>query len=108
MGVVLATFLSCSDFEEINVDPTAANATQVQPEYFINSSISGAQQNPHISERIFVLYWIDAGHMSRVGTLSEGSQNDGWTSDYYKRSQTCGSGKENTECKSIAYCWKAR
>ena len=83
MGVVLVTFLSCSDFEEINVDPTAANASQVQPEYFINSSIGGAQQNPHISERIFVLYWIDAGHMSRVGTLSEGSQNDGWTSDYY-------------------------
>lgn len=83
MGVVLATFWSCSDFEEINVDPTAANENQVQIEYFINSSIGGVQQNPHISERIFVLYWIDAGHMSRIGTLSEGTPNDGWSSDYY-------------------------
>lgn len=83
MGVVLATSLSCSNFEELNVNPTAANTDQVQVEYFINSSIGGAQQNPHISERVFVLYWDDAGRMTRVGTLSEGSANDGWSSDYY-------------------------
>lgn len=83
MGVVLATSLSCSNFEELNVNPTAANTDQVQVEYFINSSIGGAQQSPHIAERVFVLYWDDAGRMTRVGTLSEGSANDGWTSDYY-------------------------
>ncbi|WP_299398832.1 SusD/RagB family nutrient-binding outer membrane lipoprotein [uncultured Gelidibacter sp.] len=83
MGGVLMAFLSCSEFEEINVNPVAANEEQVQIEYFINSSIGGAQQNPHISERVFVLYWDDAGRMTRVGTLSEGSQNDGWTSDYF-------------------------
>jgi len=83
LGGVLLAFLSCSEFEEINVNPTAASADQVQTEYFINGSIGGAQQNPHISERIFVLYWDDAGRMTRVGTLSEGSSNDGWTSDYY-------------------------
>ncbi|WP_341221866.1 SusD/RagB family nutrient-binding outer membrane lipoprotein [Polaribacter atrinae] len=81
--LMLFAFMSCSDFEEININPTAANKDQVQIEYFINSSIGGAQQNPHISERIFVLYWNDAGRMTRVGTLSEGSANDGWSSDYY-------------------------
>ncbi|NGY37781.1 SusD/RagB family nutrient-binding outer membrane lipoprotein [Flavobacterium sp. XN-5] len=83
MGGVLVTFLSCSNFEEVNVDPTAANADQVQIEYFINSSIGGAQQDPNIAERVFVLYWDDAGRMTRVGTLSEGSSNDDWTSQYY-------------------------
>ncbi|WP_165734213.1 SusD/RagB family nutrient-binding outer membrane lipoprotein [Polaribacter sp. 20A6] len=81
--LMLFAFMSCSDFEEININPTAANEDQVQIEYFINSAIGGAQQNPHISERIFVLYWNDAGRMTRVGTLSEGSANDGWSSDYY-------------------------
>jgi hypothetical protein len=83
LGVMLLAFISCSDFEEININPTAASEDQVQTEYFINNSIGGAQQNPHISERIFVLYWDDAGRMTRVGTLSEGASNDGWTSDYY-------------------------
>ncbi|HMQ42943.1 MAG TPA: SusD/RagB family nutrient-binding outer membrane lipoprotein, partial [Mariniflexile sp.] len=83
VGGVLLAFLSCSQFEDINVDPVAASADQVQIEYFINSSIGGAQQNPHIAERVFVLYWDDAGHMTRVGTLSEGYQSDSWTSDYY-------------------------
>lgn len=83
MGGVLMAFLSCSEFEEINIDPVAASEDQVQIEYFINSSIGGVQQNPHIAERAFVLYWDDAGRMTRVGTLSEGTPNDGWTSDYY-------------------------
>jgi hypothetical protein len=77
-------FASCSKFEEINQNPLAANADQVQVEYFINSSIGGAQMDPHIAERIFVLYWETGGHTSFNGTgLSAGSYNDGWTSDYY-------------------------
>ncbi|SHI49697.1 Starch-binding associating with outer membrane [Arenibacter nanhaiticus] len=82
LGASMLAF-SCSDFEEINVDPTAATAEQVQVEYFINNSIGGAQQDPHIAERVFVLYWKDAGRMDRIGTLSEGFQSDSWTSDYY-------------------------
>ncbi|HET8736545.1 MAG TPA: SusD/RagB family nutrient-binding outer membrane lipoprotein [Pricia sp.] len=86
MGLFLGVFMfafSCSDFEEINVDPQAANVDQVQVEYFINNSIGGAQQNPHIAERVFVLYWKDAGRMDRIGTLTEGFTNDSWTTDYY-------------------------
>lgn len=74
---------SCSDFEEINENPLAVTADQVEVEFLINRSIGGAQQNPHISERIFVLYWMDAGRTARLGTLSEGGSNDGWTNDYF-------------------------
>ena len=33
---------SCKKFDEMNNDPLAANADQVQVEYFINGSIIGA------------------------------------------------------------------
>lgn len=81
-----AMLASCSDFEEINKDPNAATADQVQIEYFINKSIIGAQQDPNIAERSFVLYWKAAGHqMLRTG-ITGGSANDGWTSEYYNYS----------------------
>lgn len=77
-------FGSCKKFDDINNDPYAASADQVQVEYFINSSIIGAQMDPHIAERIYVLYWEVAGHTSFNGTgLSAGGYNDGWSSDYY-------------------------
>lgn len=81
-GTLLA---SCKKFDEINIDPIAANADQVQVEYFINNSIGGAQQDPHIAERAFVLYWETAGHTSvnTGGGLVTGGYNDGWSSDYY-------------------------
>lgn len=84
-GTLLASFalFSCSDFDEINVNPTAVGAEQVQVEYFINSSIIGAQQDPHVAERAFVLYWKAAGRMDRINSLPAGVSNDGWSSDYY-------------------------
>ncbi|MGQ1936433.1 SusD/RagB family nutrient-binding outer membrane lipoprotein, partial [Ornithobacterium rhinotracheale] len=72
-----------TDFEEINIDPLAANIDQVQTEYFINNSIIGTQQNPHIAERVFILYWKAAGRMDRINTLPIGVSNDDWTRDYY-------------------------
>ena len=88
-GLALAAvtmLASCSDFEEINKDPNAATADQVQVEYFINKSIIGAQQDPNIAERSFVLYWKAAGHqMLRTG-ITGGTANDGWTSEYYNYS----------------------
>ena len=48
-------FTSCKKFNEINVDPTAASASQVQVEYFIDNSIIHTQQNPGVSERGFIL-----------------------------------------------------
>ncbi len=86
----LLFFPSCSDFEELNVDPFGANAQQVQVEYFINNAIVGSQQDPHIAERIFVLYWTTAGHFAFGGGISTGTHNDGWSVDYYSRGYLSG------------------
>lgn len=75
---------ACSDFEEINVDPKAASLEQVQVEYILNNSIIGAQQDPHVAERVFVLYWKTASRQQRGNSsLALGGYNDGWSSDYY-------------------------
>lgn len=79
----IALMYSCSDFDEINIDPIAASGDQVQIEYFINNAIIGAQQNPHVAERAFVLYWKAAGRMDRINSLPVGSPNDGWSNDYF-------------------------
>lgn len=83
LTAVLLIF-SCNDFDELNEDPLAATAEQVEVEFFINGSIGGAQMDPHIAERVFFLYWLDASKMERIGVLSEGSSNDGWTNDYFQ------------------------
>ncbi|HEY1115417.1 MAG TPA: SusD/RagB family nutrient-binding outer membrane lipoprotein [Chitinophagaceae bacterium] len=80
-GVLLA---SCSKFDEMNVNPRAATAEQVQVEYFINNSIGGAQMDPHIAERVFVLYWKTAGRQHFTTGIAGGSYDDGWSSDYYR------------------------
>lgn len=77
---------ACSKFEEINVDPTAASGDQVQTEYFINNSIVGAQMDPDVAERSFILYWKTAGRQHLSGGLSSGGYNDGWSSAYYNQS----------------------
>ncbi len=84
-GILFITS-SCSEssFLDVNTDPKAASFDQVQVEYFINNSISGAQMNPHVSERAYVLYWKTAARQHRVnGSLALGGYNDGWSNDYY-------------------------
>ncbi|MES2060803.1 MAG: SusD/RagB family nutrient-binding outer membrane lipoprotein [Bacteroidota bacterium] len=89
--VLTATMMlaSCKKFDEINNNPFAASADQVQTEYFINNSIIGAQQDPGLSERIFILYWVPGGHglQDEDGdTFSQGSFVDEWASEYYRQS----------------------
>lgn len=85
-ALIIGIFLtSCSDFEEININPKAASVEQVQVEYIINDAITSAQQDPHVAERAFVLYWKTAARQHRTnGSLALGSYNDGWSSDYYR------------------------
>jgi len=74
---------ACSKFEQTNFDPKSANEDQLQVEYALNGAITGAQMNPDIAERSFVLYWKTAGHQHRQGGLSSGGYNDDWTTAYY-------------------------
>src|SRR5699024_8182577 len=82
-AAVLVLFTSCSDFEEINEDPYAASEEQVMPEYLLNSSMVGAQMNPDVAERSFILYWKVAGHQQWNGGFESGSDNDQWTNAYW-------------------------
>jgi hypothetical protein len=86
-AILLVT--SCKKFTELNNDPLKANGDQVQTEYFINNSITGAQQDPGLSERVFILYWVVGGHALQDEdgeTFSQGSYSDDWTSEYYRQS----------------------
>ncbi|RYZ62715.1 MAG: SusD/RagB family nutrient-binding outer membrane lipoprotein [Chitinophagaceae bacterium] len=80
----------CKKFDEINTDPIAANTDQVQVEYFINNSIIGAQQDPHIAERVFVLYWKTAARHHLSTGIAGGSYDDGWSGDYYSNGYMSG------------------
>jgi hypothetical protein len=89
--VLTATMMlaSCKKFDDLNTDPFAANGNQVQTEYFINNSIIGAQQDPGLSERMFILYWVPGGRglQDEDGeTFSQGSFVDDWASEYYRQS----------------------
>ncbi len=50
---VILLFSACKKITDINTNPVAANADQVQVEYFIDNSIVHAQMNPGVSERAF-------------------------------------------------------
>lgn len=87
IAILLAgSFVSCNKFEEINTSPTAANENQVQVEYFLNNSITGAQQDPNIAERIFVLDWKTAGRQHMTNGLALGTVNDDWSREYWRYS----------------------
>lgn len=81
-----ASISACTKFEEINTDPTAANSEQVQVEYFLNNAIIGAQQDPDVAERSFVLYWKTAGRQHMYNGLNVGSYNADWTHAYWSLS----------------------
>lgn len=75
---------NCSDFDKINVDPYSANENQVLPEYFLHNSILGAQQDPNIAERAFVLMWKTAARQHFANGIAGGTDNDDWSSEYWK------------------------
>ncbi|MCI0920806.1 SusD/RagB family nutrient-binding outer membrane lipoprotein [Sphingobacterium rhinopitheci] len=80
---VSTSLYSCSKFDEINTPPTAANEDQVQIEYFFNNSLIGAQQDPHVAERAFIIYWKTVGRQHFTTGLAGGTANDGYSSDYW-------------------------
>ncbi|SEW32912.1 SusD/RagB family nutrient-binding outer membrane lipoprotein [Chitinophaga arvensicola] len=88
LAAIVTLLSACSKFEEINKSPKEADASQVQVEYFINNSIIGAQMDPNIAERSFVLYWKTASRQHLSGGLSSGNPNDDWSTEYYRYSST--------------------
>ncbi len=75
---------ACKDFEDINNNPFVVDLNKSEPEYFLNNSILGAQQDPNIAERVFVLYWKTAGRQQLSTGIAGGTYDDSWTSEYWK------------------------
>jgi hypothetical protein len=126
--VTLLVFAGCKKITDINVNPTAANADQVQVEYFIDNSIIHAQMNPGVSERAFVLYWVPGGRQiadADGATFSVGDYSDEWIGEYYNNQSqalnminsaidvasqqtTAGTNKEYTNnLMQVARIWRA-
>ncbi|ASK30899.1 SusD/RagB family nutrient-binding outer membrane lipoprotein [Chryseobacterium sp. T16E-39] len=82
--IAFLTLSGCKDFDEINVDPLSPNANQVEPQYFLNNSILGAQQDPNIAERVFVLYWKTAARQHLTTGIAGAADNDAWSVEYWK------------------------
>ena len=76
---------SCDDFEEINVNPSTSGVEVVQPYYALNNSIIGAQQDPHVAERIPVINWSGAARIAgeRSTFLGTGRYSDSYNVDYW-------------------------
>ncbi|RHJ94979.1 SusD/RagB family nutrient-binding outer membrane lipoprotein [Parabacteroides bouchesdurhonensis] len=83
-------FTACSDFEDINKDPNAVSEDNVQVAHLLNKSIIGAQMNPEIAERIFVLTWKRAARFDRGSGFTIGVDNDGYNSLYFGTSYGVG------------------
>lgn len=79
-----AGLVSCSDFDEVNTNPTAAGEEYVKPQYALNNSIGQAQMNPGTAERIVVYNWASAARIcGEMSFLNVGRYSDDHTSAYY-------------------------
>lgn len=79
-----AGLVSCSDFDEVNTNPTVAGEEYVKPQYALNNSIGQAQMNPGTAERIVVYNWASAARIcGEMSFLNVGRYSDDYTSAYY-------------------------
>ena len=79
-----AGLVSCSDFDEVNTNPTAAGEEYVKPQYALNNSIGQAQMNPGTAERIVVYNWASAARIcGEMSFLNVGRYSDDYSSSYY-------------------------
>ena len=81
-----AVVTSCSDFEEVNTNPLSTGADKIKPYYSLGGSIIGAQQDPNIAERLFVINWAAAarqdgedGYEVSVGVCSDSYSAESWS-----------------------------
>ena len=79
-----AGLVSCSDFDEVNTNPTAAGEEYVKPQYALNNSIGQAQMNPGTAERVVVYNRASAARIcGEMSFLNVGRYSDDYTSAYY-------------------------
>ena len=80
---------SCSDFEEINLSPSAAGEEHIHPDYPLNKSFYEAQQNPDLAERIFVINWASMVRIAAEQTAGVTARySDEYNEKLYSNSAT--------------------
>lgn len=89
---------SCDDFDDVNESPLTTGGDKIKPYYSLLNSIKGAQQDPYIGERLFVIEWASAarqdgedGYSTSVGTANDGWYGDAFTyiSNWMRDANTC-------------------
>jgi hypothetical protein len=77
---------SCNDFDDINNSPLTTGGDKIKPYYSLLSSIKGAQMDPYIGERLFVIEWASAARQDGEDgyNTSIGKTNDGWYGDAFR------------------------
>ncbi|RHJ90671.1 SusD/RagB family nutrient-binding outer membrane lipoprotein [Parabacteroides bouchesdurhonensis] len=80
--LAIAGLSSCNDFAEINEDPNLVGEDKVKPEWFLNASVIGAQMNPEIAERMFILTWNRASRFNRGSGFTLGTDNNDYITLY--------------------------
>ena len=89
---------SCNDFDDVNENPLSTGGDKIKPYYSLLNSIKGAQQDPYIGERLFVIEWASAarqdgedGYGTSVGTTNDGWYGDAFTynSNWLRDANTC-------------------
>lgn len=75
---------SCSDFDEINSDPSKTPITSVKPQYALNQSIGKSMMDPSTGERVIVYNWGDAARLiAEKRHLCIGSYTDDFMTSFY-------------------------
>lgn len=81
---IMSGLTACSDFDDVNTDPSKTPIESTLPEYFLNSAMGKFQMNPDVAERIWVYNWADAGRAcADIGMLSTGMYDDSHISVSY-------------------------
>ncbi len=85
LGLIgMSGLYACSDFDEVNTDPSKTPIESTLPEYFLNSAIGKIQMDPSTGERIYYLNWGDAARaFGEAGMLSVGMYDDSYISNFY-------------------------
>ncbi len=85
----MGALCSCSDFEDVNTNPSALDETMLHPDYMLNSSFYQAQMDPDIAERVFIYNWASISRIVGDNTYGvSGRYSDEYNGRLYSYSST--------------------
>lgn len=84
LGLIGFGLTSCSDFDEVNTDPSKTELGSVKSYYALNYSFSKIQMDPSTGERVYVYNWGEGARLfTEKKHLSIGNYDDDYISSFY-------------------------